>query len=461
MTRAASTVGGRARWPIRILLATVAIALALSQIAVVAAADESTLADGVLTVTVTLPADEGGGPLAEADVFVTVTNGSSVFYNIGGLSAPDGTFTGTVQYETGAGPQVTLDVVVSYFPDIPTSGDCQFVAGYEGSVTGVASGLVVAIAVETVASKREFCPEGGSTLPKGVVADATLVVTVLDEADAPFEGADVTVIATPTDGGDGLAKLGSVSGPDGLATFMDLPRPEDGGPGVTWDVYAQGRRSTTIDGCAMIESWYGSISLAAAAGTSTATIHLTPNVEEVGECEPPPDGSPVLSGWVLAEDGSPIDKIERAAMLQWRPGGGGWLTQLTIGPDGSFETPVHAWGTAETPSEVEIYVQGPVLGEVRDGDCTTVMVLIAHEFLQLDLSAGDLAIPIITAHPTATDTSCEEPTEGGPGGSAPATDVTEAVGSMRPDGGAGTIIAVTTLMALLLVLRFRHTIARR
>lgn len=443
------------------LIAAAIVALLASLPGSVLADDPTVAWDGVMTVGVTYPADAGGGPIEGAVVDVEVRLVGEPFFFVIGTTGIDGLATfDTFPYPIGDGVDLAIDIVATYFPDPPAPGTCGEAEGYVGAIGGLVAAATLELTIEATPTWREVCtPDDG--LPDGVLADGELVVTVRHDDGDPFVGALVGVIASLSGDKGGLAKIQAPTDENGDATLTGLPRPDVGGPDVTWLIDASPRRVTMVDGCESIRTWYGSAEVAAAAGTSSVQITLTENVPQWGACEAPPDGSPILVGWILDEDGLPF-AVEAASILQMRPGGGGWFAPLSVDADGRFEAPVHAWGTVEEPSGVQISARSPVIGEVRDGDCVSVLALIADQGFSLALSVGAPELPTIVAHPVQVQQWCD--TDEGPGESAPPVPATDASdpgptsdGSAPPDPVIWTVV-LGTLLVMVVV---RRTPARR
>ena len=204
--------------------------------------------DATLAATFVLPAEAGGGPIDGAAVSVIAAQAGSIVVELNGTTGPDGiaAFEGLPR-EAAGGEPVLLTVTAGSFPE-PPPGECQSEKGWTGTVDGVVAevgGTVEIIAVATVA---DVCAGGAGGIPAGIISDAILTVTVLDDAGLPFPGVETTLIASLADG-QGIAKDFGVTDAAGQATFSGLPRPDTDGPAIAWDVYVNHSVETTVDEC--------------------------------------------------------------------------------------------------------------------------------------------------------------------------------------------------------------------
>ena len=317
-----------------------------------------------------------------------------------------------------------------------------------------------------VAPQLAFGADDPTDLPDGVLADGAIEITVLGEGDAPVEGAEVRVIVMlvePPETGGGLAKVSAFTGPDGVVTITGLPRPDDGGPGISWDVFAEHRLETPIDGCTYVETRFGAISMTPAAGTTQATISMVAYEPEWINCADPGPGSPLISGHILDDEGQPFE-VATASIEQSRPGGGAWFSQLAVDHEGRYETLIHPWGTAEGPSTVLIWASSAET-RVIDGACYSVYATLGQASFQFALELGPPEIPTIYAETREIEFGCE-PDDGAEGGLPPAaptpppTARLEIPSASRPDGAlAATVLA--GIAALILVFAAWPTVVRR
>lgn len=411
--------------------------------------------DASLTVTFALPVDAGGGPIARAAVSVVAGQAGSTFQELNGTTGPDGsaTFEGIAR-ETAGGDPVLLGINAGLFPEPPT-GECQTVKGWTGSADGIVAQINGAVEIVAAAAEADICGgDSGGGIPAGIVSDATLTVTVLDDAGLAFPNAEATLIASLADG-QGIAKDFATTDSAGQVTFSGLPRPDVGGPAITWSVLVNHTSETPVDDCTQFDQWFGEVALEAAVGSSTATLPTVRQTPGIG-CGDPGPGAPVIHGTVVGPDGSPFP-IAYAQISQERPAGGTWIGALTIQPDGSFESPIHPWGTIEAPSLVVLSVLGEPLRMVTDEvGCSVTIALYGQSALDLAAATeADVAAIEIVAAERATETVCLPPGSDS-GGSGPGPNLTlpptdSAIGSApasesRPE--RGPMIVLLTLAAM-------------
>jgi hypothetical protein len=393
--------------------------------------------DAIVTIHFNEPADAGGDPIADAGVTLFVSRSGEIIQVFAGTTDADGTavFEGVARATDGGDP-VTGAATASTFGDLPgvDEGECVIVDGWSGWSADVDVAVATTIDIEAVADSIEICSGGGGTgggggeLPDGVLADATLTVTVVDADDAPLAGASVSIMALLDESGEGFWKAYAETDADGRAIFETLPRADDGGPAVSWWIDAWAGTSTEIDGCVFATTWFGSTTLAATAG-ETAVELATEAGEAYGECADPGEGAPVLRGVVLGPDEAPLAGAS-GYLSMLRADGATWARyDITTADDGTFEVPIHAWGTADAPAMLVLEFRGEVTRTEPDGDCETAFGLLAAFSGEVALAEGGEPEPLsMTAADGEFGTVCaEEPprsdtgAEGGAGG-LPATD---------------------------------------
>lgn len=422
---------------------------------------EGVTADATVTVRFILPVADGGGPIADAGVTLTVARAGEVLQFLYGVTDPDGgvIFEGVARASDGGDP--TLATAYAETALVPPDEGCAIVTGWKGVRADVQVEAATAIEVEADITEGEICVgDGGSGgLPDGVVADATLVVTVLDDQGQPLPYAMVTLLAWTGDETATFWKTGTSTDDQGVVALTDLPRPEDGGPAVTWWVEAYAMEEAAADGCYLVSSWVGIAETTAVAGESTLDVPTTLE-QGYGQCSEPGDDAPVLRGTAVGPDGEPLAG-SRVDLRMIRADGATWYAfDLVTGDDGSFELRIQPWGTTEAPARIEIEIRGEVTRtEPSETEaCDLVFSLIASYGADLVLADGGDAEPVaLIAAEGELGLVCDEvpgsETDNGAGGpkTDPQTD-TEDLGALATvEFWRAVIILVAAVIATLAV----------
>jgi hypothetical protein len=356
---------------------------------------EGVVFDGTLAVAFHAPADAGGDPLGGAEVTVLGTREGETIMGIGGLTDEAGMLILSDLPRATDGASILLSIAGSWY-DAPTSDECQVVNGRTASTDGIVSGIGVTVDFEGVASTIEMCGGGsgggGGTDLAHVVFDGRLTAIVLDGLDAPRAGAEVTVMAI-IDGGDTVWMDAAATDGEGRVVFVGLPRPDVEGPAITWTLQAAAQDEFDVEGCTFFDVWSGALEAVASATPVDVEVGLARSPEvSPGRCAPPPGGSPLLSGRLLDPGGVPV--AGTVLLNQLRADGGTWAESIDTADDGTFQVAVHAWGTADAPSSIQLEAVGPRTRTDVAADCRFTYGLVGAATLDVAL-ADDPTLAVV------------------------------------------------------------------
>lgn len=371
-------------------------------------------ADATVTVTFLEPAEAGGDPIVGADVTLLVSRSGEGIQWFFGQTDESGvaTFDGVARASDG-GDATTAVAYGSLFPTMPEppDGECVAIDGWSGTSTDTEVTAVTTITMEAVAEKIESCSGGGGTveLPEGVIADATLTVTVVDDHGSPLPGASVSLLATSDAGVTFYFEGWTETDALGVATFTDLPRPDTDGPPVAWYVQVSAAIATDADGCTLWTSFEGTAWLEATAGVTETEVTALPAGEKAGECADPGEGAPVLHGVVLDPEGDPMAGAHGSLWMTRADGATWYLYEFVTGEDGTFDLAIHAWGTDEAPAQLQLVIRGETTRTEPGEPCDTAFGLMATFEGSVALAAGGEPDPIeLTAAEAELGVICPE-----------------------------------------------------
>ena len=369
-----------------ILIAAMLMVLAAPTVGLAATPPPS--GEGQLTVTIAM---DGGGPFVGIEVKVTAISDGSVLGDV--VGSTDGS--GSVVFDdlpASAGPVVVEWIVEAQALETtvdPTG--CETTTGWAAS-TIVASGPYTSLHMTAQAIAGTTCPDDGPPPSDRVVNDAILAVTVTDDA-GPVPGVGVHIYASVDDGGLIFKAEDQTTDEHGLVTVGGMPRPDVDGPIVTWQVRASAwaESPVPVDGCLWTSMGWGEVDLDASPGTTAIAIELA-WTDSTAVCDPPPDGSPVLRGTVLDDTGAPF-AVEVGRLHQSRLDGATYVTDFTVDDSGSFEVPVHAWGTEFDPSTLAVHVRGEITRTVVEDDCFSNYARMTDAAMTVAMADGEAPPP--------------------------------------------------------------------
>lgn len=308
---------------------------------------------------------------------------------------------------------------------------------------------------------------------EGVVFDGSLTVDVVDETGLAQAATDVVAEAF-LEGGESIWGDGQPTDADGRVTFTGLPRPEPGGPAITWQAELGDAGGAFVDGCWFF-TWTTGVVEVAASATPVETVLVGRRERAPSGCDDPAPGSPLLTGLVVDEAGIPVpgstfffpDPPPGAVSIsQTRGDGGVWSGSTTAAEDGTFSRSVHAWGTADEPSPIVVSVVGPHTRTVTDEQgCIADYALVGSATVEVRLAEDPNLEPVRVALSEglvqAVCSETEVPGEGATDGGdieLPATDAAPARARLASTPAAALAILATAL-GLLAVLRRRRDMA--
>lgn len=441
---------------------------------------EGVALDATVTVTFSMPASEGGHPITDAIVGLTIARGGEPIQSLTEVTDGSGVAVFSGVARATSGEPTVASAYASTAVAAPDDG-CVVVSAFVGWSGEADVDLMTVIDIEGTAEDIEICAGdgegGGSGFPDGVVTDGTATVTVLDEHAQPLPGASVTMLAfLEGDESTTFWKTGGETDSGGVLTLTELPRTDAGGPVVVWWFEAMAFAVETVDGCDFYRNWYGTLEVAAVAGETYLDVPTERRDEGFGQCQDPGEGAPVLDATIRWPDGTPVSgafvqlSVTRADGATW------WPLELFTDGSGGFSIPIQPWGTLDEPATLGISVRGGTsrTEPAPEAGCEVVYEFIASHEAPIALADGGTIDPVaLTMEEVEAGTFCDEipgsedgASGGGPRTTLPPTDAVGAIGdSAGPPtgalGGALLALAIAGLAALAVLHRPVSVRARR
>jgi hypothetical protein len=291
-------------------------------------------------------------------------------------------------------------------------------------------------------------PEPTEAPPAGVVLDGTLTVTFLQDGnDEPI--AEAFVELTPRRADEELAGSGAWTDEQGVATFSELPRPDDGAEAIEWQLTASSVTNSYPNNCVQSSSWSGSVKAPAVVAAPPVTIHGLPASSIA--C------GPDIVGSVVDADGGPF-AVDLAQLVAVTEDGHEWEIEFEVAADGTF--------TVSAPPADSVHLT--ILSEVTrtavapDG-CSYSYAWVVDEEIDLSGAEGDVGVELVASDepvtgsctttpapsddapaPTAVEAEATPPQTGnGPAVTPPATDT-------GGDAATSSTLSLSTLLLILL-----------
>jgi len=433
---------------------------------------EGVVFDASITVTFHESPELTGAPIAGASVQVSAARDGAPIADAFGLTDDLGTVTLDELPRAIVGTPVLLYVAADKV-ETWVDGPCWGEDSWSGSAVDVESAVDVMLELEAAPGSSEWC----QPVLDDVIFDGSLTVDVVDGEGLAVTEIEVVAEAV-LDGGEAIWQDVRPTNVDGRVTFNGLPRPEPGGPPVTWRAEAHPLGSDTVDGCWFFTWLDGSVEVAASE-SPVETILVVERGREPSGCEDPAPGSPLLAGIVVDEAGGPVPGSTffgglfgngHVFITQDRADGGVWTSSASVAEDGTFSGPVHAWGSAGAPSTITLSAAGPLTRtEIDEQGCITQYALVGRQTIEAALADDPVLGPVeIVLVEGWVQTVCSEtevpggtPTDGG-GIELPPTDTDSGTAGGRDAGFGGapappTLIAIVGMHGLLAALRRRSS----